>query len=236
MSVEAAGLLPDAYVRGTKSKMRERVTVRNLTDSPINEPVTIDLFASDDLVISGRDARLAQLTRTLRSALLARQPDAVDQGRRLSRRLRRRPLSRARAGLRPAAGASETASGPGTVGLESPTRDLDGTFRDTPEGPQAFGRRGSAKIVLRNVGNTAASGRVTVTLEAVAAAAPIPLGTFSARVSLRPEASKVVFRTRFDMPATPGTYTLLGTIVASEEVGELNTFNNRFGSGPFIID
>ena len=236
LSVTLSGKVPSAAVGGGRERIRQTVTVRNLTTSPFNDQVTVSLYASTNETIDAADPPpLASVTRTLRLKPGASRPvplgftgfpAAVADG---SYRLLARASS-------PTGGTSNTAASATAVTIAAPFRDLTAAFAATPAGTVRAGGRGSARLLLRNAGNATAAGTVTVTLTATGATGDVPLGpATTARVNLRPSATKFV-TSRFQIPTAAGDYTLRATVAASDEIGETDEGNNTATAvGPFTV-
>lgn len=233
LSVEVSGDLPVAVVAGGKAKMRQVVTIQNLKPSSFNNKVTISLYASENDSIDAQDVLLASTMRRLK----------LKPGASRDLRLRLDGFNSVAVGnykvlaqaSSPSAGDSNTGVSAATVQVAAPFRDLAPEPASAPSGIVKAGKRGVAKLLLRNDGNAPASGTLTLTLSAQSDAETIPLGAFNSRLKLKPDATKRL-KVRFTLPTTPGVYTVIASILASPEVGESNLENNQITAGSFTVE
>ena len=235
LSVALSGALPAAAVGGDRAKVRQSVTVRNLTASPFNDRVTVRLYASADDALDAQDVPLAGAERSLVLRLkpgaektvplrIGAFPALADGSYRV--------LAQASSAI---AGDDNTAASGSAVTVAAPFRDLTATFAATPTGTVRAGGRGSARLLLGNAGNATAAGTVTVTLTAAGPAGDVPLGSTTARVNIRPSATKPL-TARFLLPTAAGTYTLRASVAASGDLVETDQNNNAAtAAGPFTV-
>jgi hypothetical protein len=131
------------------------------------------------------------------------------------------------------AGDSDVAVSATTITVAAPFRDLVPTFVASPTGARTPGGRGVARLSVMNQGNVTASGALSVTLLAEGPGGQSSLGSFDARLNLKPGKSKLL-KLRFVLPTAGGEYTLKA-VVGSTEITDANASNNTATSASFTI-
>jgi hypothetical protein len=220
--------VPTGVVAGERSKAKLTATVQNVGTSPFSDRVTVSVYLSSDQAIDDGDVPLPSVTRPLRLKPGAEKampvkitafPDVSDGDYYVLAR-----VSSA------SSGDSDPVAAATRVTIAAPFSDLVSSFVASPTGTQQAGGRGIARLSVLNQGNVVASGPVTVELLADSPDGQTRLGTFEARMKLKPGKAKLL-KLRFVLPAQGGNYTLKAA-VGSVDSPDANTVTG----GAFTID
>jgi Tol biopolymer transport system component len=231
-----SGTLPPAAIAGGKVKARPVVTIANAGPDAFAGPVTVTLFVSTDQALDNADlvasrsiTRKVKLkagqAKTLRIPLNSL-PDVPDGSYFLLAQLDPGQTGDTNSDNNVTAFAQP-------IVLAAPFVDLTGVFAGSPTGFSA-GKKTAVAINVTNAGNIAAAGAtsVVVTATPVAGGAPVTLATVPAKLKLKPGKSKTL-KLKVVPPAdlVAGSYTLGGTINASNQIAESDVTNNTLTGG-----
>jgi subtilase family serine protease len=232
--------MPAAAVTGAPGRVRVRVT--NAGAAPFAGPVNVRLFASPDPWLGPEDTAITSVARTLNVRgggsrnvpVTFAYPDVVDgQYYLLAYADSRQAGNEKDETNNVAAAAAPLTLAPAFV-------DLSASFLSSAVNP--VNRRGVATLLVRNDGNTTATGVLSVALaastDATADAGDAPLGApVSHRLKLKAGASKRI-RLRFVPPSTlaAGQYYLTATLDPANTIAERDDANNAaVAASPFTV-
>jgi hypothetical protein len=240
LTATMVGKLPSAALTGAPGRTRIRLSNDGATD--VVGDVTIGLFVSPDPWLDEDDTPVADIAKSVRLRPGAAKnipvrfsfPQVVDGSYYvLAWADKSRALPERNEGNNLAASPAATTLAPAFV-------DLSATLPTMTVSPPP-GRRGLATLLVRNGGNVAATGVLSVSLAAssdqVLDAGDVPLNTLSGRIRIKPGGTKRM-RLRFG-PApglVSGQYYVIATLDPDNTIAERDEANNTAVSpGTFTV-
>jgi hypothetical protein len=200
-------------------------TVRNFGTAPLNDRVTISLYASSDGAIDDADAPLTSVTKPLKL-----QPFATSK--RIAVKIAA-PFGSADGSYHVLARTTSATTAPGAAAaspsaltVAAPFRDLAVSFASPPPATVKANRPFVLRMLVRNDGNDTATGTLERFFSFRIPQIPIFLNALGPdpRINLKPAASKIVKLRADYRDAAAGTLTVFLTPSAS--VGDTNPDNN----------
>jgi PKD repeat protein len=218
--------LPASVLNGQKVKGKIFATVRNFGAQPLDDRVTIDLFASTDGTIDDSDTPLTALTKNLSLApfttskqmtIKVAQPFASADG-------TYRVLARATSSTTEP---SEVIASPSAVKVAPPFRDLAAELAPPIPTTVKTRSRGVIGLLIRNDGNATAVGSVQLFFGDYQPTGPAFLHLTNAdrKIKLKPGASKLI-KAHVTFNEVVSVHRLTGSITPSEAIGDVNHEND----------
>lgn len=214
---------PASVIGGTNGVLK--LHLANTTDGTFNGPLTVTIYASADNTVSGDDRAIATLSYDAFKLLAFTAKNAklkFTYPADLSGSFFLIAQSDATAtGTTPAANATAA-----MVVIVPPMVDLSATFAKSPV---RFipGRTNSDTLLIQNLGNVAASGTLSVNLDASFDEIDTPLTTISKTIRIKPgKALKVKLKFLAPVDLAAGTISLIAVITSTTAPTDTNTAND----------
>jgi glucose/arabinose dehydrogenase len=235
----AAVVTPPAPSMLTGGKGRTTVRVTNAGGAAVSGPMTFEIAASDDAFLNPDDPVIGTVTKNVslkpgkskNVKLDFTVPVNLPPG---SYVLLVRPNSTN--SVPETAVSNDVAATPAAVSIAPPFADLTGAIGPVKVVGVGARRAVAATLALQNLGNTAYSGPVTVSLlastDATADASDLPLATLPARaVKVKANGRKVVRLRVLVGSLAAGTYHLVAHVASSGSPADTNAANDDIVSG-----
>jgi len=228
--------LPSSVVEGQKAKGKVVVLMTNDSSQAVAGPVTVQLFTSSDTTVDAGDASLSTMTKKLKfkpgqtrkmRMKLSEFPTVADGPYQLLAQIQAPDQS------------TSVAQAAAPITIAAPFVDIAATYAVPPAEPLTPGGKSKVVVEIQNLGNIAAKGSGSVTLNVSNGSPQSPvderIASKSLNLNLRPNRSKranLKFTLPTDLP--PGSYFFISAVQYSA-TGEPNLANNTVSAGPFAV-